>query len=49
LNVDTEEGVRAAWLAAHTVGAGWSGSEENVPVLIERYIKGEEHLRFGGG
>ena len=43
LNVDTEAAVRAAWLAANTVGASWSESDANVPVLIERYVKGEEH------
>ncbi|MBU6224352.1 MAG: cyanophycin synthetase [Burkholderiales bacterium] len=43
LNVKTENAVRAAWLAANTIGASWSDTEENVPVLIERYVTGQEH------
>jgi cyanophycin synthetase len=43
LNVNTEEAVRAAWLAANATGASWSDTKDNVPVLVERYVIGDEH------
>ena len=42
LNVTNEAGVRAAWQAANAVGAAWSDSSQ-VEVLIERFVRGDEH------
>jgi cyanophycin synthetase len=42
LNVTNEAGVRAAWQAANSVGAAWSSSSQ-VEVLIERFVRGDEH------